>query len=150
MLRKKVGFVSIAIALAMLATITAEAYAYGMWNFDSDYGDYIYIQAAVAGNWHMGKLYSPDAYIYVSILEDLPGDHVLVLYWRFQCMDCDGNQHVYFDTEDYPNIRYKGQTKRIEPPEPLPNCVYFIIASGRAGYDAVWDTRLVTASLPFL
>lgn len=150
MLRKKVGLISIVVALAMVATMTAEAFAYGMWNFDSDTGDYIYIQAGVAGNWHMGKLYSPDAYIYAYLEEDLPDDECLVLYWRFEWVDCNRQRHFVYDTEDYPTIRYKGQSKRIDAPPELPSCVLCIFAIGRAGYGGEWDTRKVCASLPFL
>ena len=147
--KKRVSLMSMALAFTMVAMMTAPTYAYPMWNFDSDTGDYIYIDAGVAGNWHSGKLYSPDAYVYVYIQEDLPDDHVLVLYWRFTWVDLNRVVHSEFDTEDFPGYRYKGQSVRIEP-SGLPSVVLVIIAEGRAGYDGVWDTRLVCASLPFL
>ena len=147
--RKIVALTSATLALAMIALIMTPAYAYGMWNFDYDTGDYIYIEAGVAGNYNGGKLYSPAAYIKATILEDLPLDYVLVIYWRFEWTDVNHVLHVQYDTEDLPGYHYQGQTKRIEPTG-LPYVVYDIVAEGRAGYDGIWDTDLVCASLPWL
>jgi hypothetical protein len=133
----------------MIAMMTVPSYAYPLWNFDSDSGDYIFIEAGVAGNWHQGKLYNPDAYIYVYIHTDLPDNYVLVLFWHFWWVDENFVVHEEFDTEDFPGYRYKGQSVRIEP-SGLPDVVIVIMAEGRAGYDAVWDTRKVLASLPFV
>lgn len=148
--RKKVGVLSIVLAFAMFIAMTTEtnAWQWWTWDSDSDSGDYIFIKAYASGNFHQGKLYSPNAYIYVEILEDSPDDDALVVYWRFEWVDLNFERHYYFDTEDFPNIRYKGQSKKFDPPADPPNPVYIIWTEGRAGYDGEWDTRKVLASVP--
>lgn len=146
---KRVSLMSIALVFAIVAIMTVPTYAYRMWDSDSDTGAYIHITASVAGDFYHGKLYAPAAYVRATILEDLPDNHVLVVCWRFWWVDENLVIHEQFDTEDFPSYRYKDQSVKIEP-SGLPNVVYCVIAEGRAGYNAVWDTDFVLVSLPFM
>ncbi len=145
---KKVSLLSIAFVFTMVAIMTAPTYAYLAWDFDSDSGDYIFIQAAVGGDMYHMKLYNPSAYVFAYIEEDLPDNYVLVVYWHFWWVDENLVIHEEFDTEDFPGYRYEGQSVKIEPE--LPSVVLVITAEGRAGYDGVWDTDFVLASLPLV
>lgn len=146
---KKVSLLSIAFVFTAIAMMTTPTYAYLIWNFDSDSGDYIFIEAAVGGNMYRMKLYSPSAYIFAYIEEDLPDNNDLVVYWHFWWLDENYVIHEESDTEEFSGYRYEGQSVKIEPSE-LPSVVLLIVAEGRAGYDGVWDTDLVIASLPLV
>jgi len=147
--KKKVSLMSIAFVFTMVAIMTVPTYAYLIENFDTDTGDYIFIKACVYGDMHGLKLYCPNAYIYALIEEDLPDNNDLVVYWRFWWLDENYGIHEESDTEQFPGYRYEGQSVKIEA-SGLPSVVLLIIAEGKAGYDDVWDTRLVRASLPLV
>jgi len=146
--KKKVSLMSIVFVVTMVAIMTVPSYAVLVENTDSDSGDYIYIKACVSGDMYGLKLYSPNAYVRAVIEEDLPDNNDLVVYWRFLWLDENFVWHEDSDTEEFPGYRYEGQTVKIEA-SGLPSVVLQITAIGRAGYDDVWDTRLVITGLPF-
>ena len=146
---KKVSLMSIAFVFTMVAIMIVPTYAELIEDFDTDTGDYIFIKASVSGDMYQMKLYSPSAYIFALIEEDLPDNNDLVVYWHFLWLDENYVIHEESDTEEFPGYRYEGQSVKIEPSE-LPSVVLLITAEGRAGYDDVWDTDLVLASLPLM
>ena len=147
--KKKVSLLSIVFVFTMVAIMIVPAYAGLLDDLDSDSGDYVYIEAYVCGYWNQGKLYSPSAYIYALIEEDLPDNNYLVVYWYFWWVDENFGIHGESDTEEFPGYRYEGQSVKIDA-SGLPSVVYLMVAEGKAGYDDVWDTDLVRASVPIV
>ncbi len=146
--KKKVSLMSIVFVVTMVAIMTVPSYAELIEKTDSDSGDYIYIKTCVSGDMYGLKLYCPNAYVRIYIEEDLPDNNDLVVYWHFLWLDENFVWHEDSDTEEFSGYRYKGQTVKIEA-SGLPSVVLQITAEGRAGYDDVWDTRLVITGLPF-
>jgi hypothetical protein len=148
MINKKMGLMSIALVFAFAAMLTVPTFAYGMWNFDSDTQYYTYVQAAVAGNYNGGKLYSPAAYVKAVVEHDLPSGCFLKVYWHFEWTDINRVTHSSENTT-YTNLHNADEWIRIDCVG-LPNVVYDIAADGQAGFNCIFETRLVSASLPYL
>jgi hypothetical protein len=135
----------------MTAMMFAPVYAYGMWNYDSESGDYTTADVGVAGNYNMGKLYSPAAYARATVDEDLPAGTTLRLQYLFEWEDLNHETHIESGIISSSGNE-AGDWIEVEPD--LPSVVYYIVAEARAGYGVgssiTWDTEWAIASLPFL
>ena len=148
MSQKKIGVMSIALVFAFAAAMIVPSIVFASWNIQSGSGDYTTVQVAVAGNFRNGKLYGPAAYVKAVIDHDLPDNHSLIIYYRFEWTDLNQVSHIQ-EGVNTTSCTKAGQWIRIDCTG-LPSVVYDIYAEGRAGYDGVWDTPLVSASLPWL
>lgn len=148
MINKKIGLMSIALVFAFTALLTAPTFAYGMWNFASDTAYYTGIEVGVAGNYNGGNLYSPAAYAKGWVIHDLPNGYKLKIYYYFEWTDMNFVTHNQTGTY-YSNCSKAGEWYRVVATG-LPNVVYDIIAEGQAGFNCVFETDLVSASLPYL
>lgn len=133
--------------LAFVAFAALVSMAHASSYYDTETGTYTEVQAAVAGTYSGGKVYSAAAYVYAIITTNLPSPFCLVVYWFFQWVDLNYTTHTSFSTTNYTGYTQAGQHVKISATG-LPTQVINIYVEGRAGYDGVWDTPLASVGIP--
>lgn len=143
---KKIAMISVGLACAIVALLVFSPYVYGANAFDSDMGSHLYVEVGVAGNFFNGTVYSPAAYAKGRVNVTIPNNG-WYLYYHFEWEDMSHTMH-YQESCNYYTNSTAGFQVRIDCTG-LPSKVYYIAADARVGYGGDWDTRLVSASLPW-
>lgn len=143
---KKIAAISAALVCTMVALLIVSPHVYGANAFDSATGSHLYVEVGVAGNYFNGTLYSPAAYVKARVVTTIQNNG-WYLYYHFEWEDMNHVTH-YQESCNYYTNSTAGFQVRIDCTG-LPNQVIYIAADGRAGYGGDWDTRLVSASLPW-
>lgn len=147
--RKILTFLAVVLMIGMMPMVYAEELT---WNQDTASGTYTTAEAYVSGYWYYppGELRDTYAHVKGTVIYTLPDD-MIVVGFQFQWDGYDTGWSFAFDPEiDDPGEWLKASV--------TPGTVTYIISSGRVGYghevapgevEVTWDTREVSASIPF-
>lgn len=149
MKRKILTFLAVVLMIGMMPMVYAEEF---MWNQDTASGAYTTAEAYVSGYWYYppGELRDTYAHVKGTVDSTLPDDGIVVMC-GFQYDGYDsGKRYYFFEDVDEPGEWVKIYTR--------PGTVIYIISYGQVGYghevapgevEVTWDTREVSASIPF-